>query len=88
MTNQGDVYPCDHLVVLGEHFRGGNVKERELPEIWRKGEGLNRYRSLEHNNKCLHCGNFGKKCHGGCPSEALASTRGETTQVKDRLCFL
>lgn len=88
MTNKGDVFPCDHLVALGDLFKGGNIREKELLNIWKEGKGLQKYRSLEHNNKCLGCNNFGKKCHGGCPSEALVASGGEETKiVSDRLCF-
>lgn len=87
MDNEGNVYPCDHLVNLGDLFRGGNVRENDVLYIWRQGEGLERYRNLEHNEKCMGCAFFGKQCHGGCPSEYLNEKGADTQTVMDRLCF-
>ena len=87
MDNEGNVYPCDHLVNLGDLFRGGNVRENDILYIWRQGEGLERYRNLEHNERCLGCAFFGKQCHGGCPSEYLVANGANTQTVRDRLCF-
>ncbi len=87
MDNEGNVYPCDHLVNLGDQFRGGNIRDNDILFIWNQGEGLERYRNLEHNVKCLGCTFFGKQCHGGCPSEHLVAHAGKIQTVKDRLCF-
>ena len=87
MDNEGNVYPCDHLVNLGDLFRGGNIRDNDILYIWKHGEGLERYRDLEHNENCLGCVFFGKQCHGGCPSEYLVANGADTKIVKDRLCF-
>jgi radical SAM protein with 4Fe4S-binding SPASM domain len=87
IDNVGDVYPCDHLVNLGDLFRGGNIRDNDVLYIWKQGKGLERYRNLEHNEECMGCTFFGKQCHGGCPSEYLNEKGANTQIVMDRLCF-
>ena len=87
MDNRGNVYPCDHLVNLGNLFKGGNIRENDILYIWGHGKGLKKYRDLVHNDKCLECAFFAKQCHGGCPSEYLMAHGANTQKVQDRLCF-
>jgi mycofactocin biosynthetic radical S-adenosylmethionine protein MftC len=85
---EGNVFPCDHLVNLGDAYRGGNVRKTDLLEIWRNGPGLVRYRDLQRNATCQACAEFGIRCDGGCTSEFLVACGGSATEVQDRLCFL
>lgn len=88
MDNEGNVYPCDHLVNLGDTFKGGNIRKEDLLVIWRYGVGLNKYRDLKHNQGCVLCKHLGSRCHGGCPSEHLVNSRDKNLDtVEDRLCF-
>lgn len=88
VDHSGKVYPCDHLVALENIYYGGNIVETDLLTIWRRSEGLWRYRNLKRDPTCVQCVEFGKRCHGGCTSESLVTCGGQTDTVTDRLCFL
>jgi radical SAM protein with 4Fe4S-binding SPASM domain len=87
VTNTGNVYPCDHLVALGDVFCGGNVLQNDLLEIWQNGKGLETYRNVQISGDCSKCQHFRKNCYGGCISEYMHLTKGNTLKLeRDRLC--
>lgn len=88
ISNIGNVYPCDHLVALGNVFCGGNIVSSDLLDIWQNGEGLQRYRNVKISLECTdECNFFRKNCYGGCVSEAFLSNKGQCSVLpRDRLC--
>ncbi|MFH0906891.1 MAG: radical SAM protein [bacterium] len=88
VSNVGNVYPCDHLVLLGDIFCGGNITQADLLDIWRNGNGLEKYRSIGISDECTKkCQFFRKSCYGGCGSETLLETKGQCSVLScDRLC--
>ncbi len=88
VTYDGNVFPCDHLVPLGEQYCGGNILESDLRTIWNEGAGLERYRKIGVSDDCINCRFFRSKCYGGCISESITNI-GEHCGQKiecDRLC--
>lgn len=85
---EANVYPCDHLVGLGDTYKGGNLRNTDLNSLWQQGSGLQSYRKLQHDNHCKSCDHLRNQCHGGCPSEYLVANHGKTASVTDRLCFV
>jgi len=83
----GSVYPCAFLA--DEPFRGGNVLEESLEQIWSGAPAFKRLRAVRVE-ACEACARF-SLCNGGCPAvayfllhsinhadpECMASFRGE-----------
>jgi len=88
VTYDGNVFPCDHLVPLGELYCGGNILTSDLRMIWNEGDGLERYRKIAVSDDCINCSFFLIKCYGGCISESI-TLLGEHSGQKidcDKLC--
>lgn len=88
VTYDGNVFPCDHLVPLGELYCGGNILAYDLRTIWNEGTGLERYRKIAVSDDCIKCSFFRNKCYGGCISESitlLGEHCGQRIEC-DRLC--
>ncbi len=62
----GEVYPCAFL--QEPLFRAGNIRERNLKEIWDHAPVLDRLRRLDIK-ACETCPRF-EHCRGGCPAMA------------------
>lgn len=66
----GDVVPCDGFSM----FVGGNIKNRDLLEIWNESEAFNKIRNLgmipmDQNPHCKDC-RYIYLCDGGCRASA------------------
>lgn len=62
----GSVYPCNFF--LNEEHYCGNIFNEDIFEIWKNGNGFNKFRNVFLNekmcDKCKECLN--KRCFGGC----------------------
>ena len=63
----GNVKPCSHFP---EKFICGNIKEKNLSEIWANSPILEQFRSFQGNTECLSCHSY-DKCRGGCRYRAF-----------------
>ena len=64
----GDVWPCPFVPISG-----GNVREKSLGQIWRKGDIFARLRDRDQlKGKCGKCAN--RYICGGCRGKAYAAT--------------
>jgi len=90
IDHTGNVFPCDHLVGLGDALCGGNVRDGDFLDIWLNGPGLERFRKLRLSEDCTErCEHCLRDCNGGCISELLRLTGGKSTTLPvDRLCPL
>ena len=76
----GDVWPCPFLPVSG-----GNVRERELRDIWRESDLFAGLRDRDRlGGTCKECAN--RRICGGCRAKAYAAT-GDAF-AEDASCYL
>lgn len=68
VSHKGEVFPCGYLPV-----DCGNIRNRELAEIWRDSEVFAKLRDYDQlTGKCGYC-SFKKVC-GGCRARAFGAT--------------
>lgn len=74
MEYNGDVYSCDHFVF--HQYLLGNIHKRPLTEM-AYGERQNAFRRLKSDmpRQCREC-HWLKLCHGECPKNRFAVTKG------------
>jgi radical SAM protein with 4Fe4S-binding SPASM domain len=65
VSRKGDVYPCGYLPILA-----GNIREKNLKEIWENSPLLASLRERDLKGKCGVC-NYRQNC-GGCRARAYA----------------
>jgi len=68
----GFVYPCEFFREI-DWYRLGNLFNRTLTEIYRWARARDIFPTLLMPKECTECEYF-KKCRGGCPGRALATT--------------
>ncbi len=66
----GDVFPCAFM--QSDEFRGGNLREKSVKDIWDKAPAFINFRRLEPSS-CRSCPRF-DRCRGGCPAVAYFLT--------------
>jgi len=72
ITASGWVIPCSELV----DFKGGNIRNQDLLDIWRHSEKLGTIRNLSNiaSDEIPYCRNcqYNVFCNGGCRADAYA----------------
>jgi radical SAM protein with 4Fe4S-binding SPASM domain len=70
ITSSGWVAPCSELY----DFKGGNIKEQDILDIWRNSENFKKIRTLSNISSdqipwCKNC-DYNAFCNGGCRADA------------------
>jgi len=69
---RGNVTPC---LNLPGGFDSGNIKDKKLGDLWRKGRGFVVLRAQEPGPQCSTCKHY-DTCRGGCRVRALYADAG------------
>lgn len=77
----GDIKPCTHFP---KEFICGNVRDRNIKEIWENSPILEMFRKNNGNDKCNNCSNY-NHCRGGCRYRAYLSG---SLEGIDPYCYL
>ncbi len=67
ISADGRISPC---VFLGEEYLGGNIRDKELIDLWNHDENMTSIRNLPSGTECSTCGYFSLG-NGGCRARAL-----------------
>jgi len=70
ISSNGDVYPCNSFQETP--FKAGNVREKNLSQIWKDSEVLKMFRSLDISDipECRDC-EWRHLCSGGCIAQTF-----------------
>ena len=78
----GNVTACG--ILTGEEWYAGNLKTKELKEIWNNSFELEKWRKYSVPNGCEEC-NLLSKCFGGCRANSWLLNKNFDT--KDPYCW-
>lgn len=78
---RGNVRPC---TFVSEEYASGNVRTKNIKDIWLQGEGHLKFRELSGNETCLNC-EYYNSCRGGCRARAIYE---KMPDAVDPLCFV
>ncbi|MEL9990556.1 MAG: radical SAM protein [Thermoproteus sp.] len=82
IDSNGDVYGCELLIPT---MKEGNVRERDIKDIWLNGFKSLRLRDVRKVEPCSTC-TMADLCQGGCTARALATFK--SINAPDPLCPL